>query len=230
MEPNYEQDGTRRKERRRDGKGEAQGKEGGTERQEKKGAKVEDEGSEKGNTCKEVDGQSTAGFLEDPRLPRGFSRLLIFADKRTSFQEPGGIIRGGRTRSLTQDEKPRLTTGPLFPRNVRTCRIMARGEKVEESSSSRAAAPGPEIIQSSSPVPTCSAAPSLPPAVFSLPARHLAHASVAGFAQPLSGRPRKAQSLPRVVSTLYGNVILLAQPGRGGCIWPADWFRRDGER
>lgn len=168
MEPNYEQDGTRGKERRRDGKGEAQGKEGGTERQEKKGAKVEDEGSEKGNTCKEVDGQSTAGFLEDPRLPRGFSRLLIFADKRTSFQEPGGIIRGGRTRSLTQDEKPRLTTGPLFPRNVRTCRIMARGEKVEESSSSRAAAPGPEIIQSSSPVPTCSAAPSLPPAVFSL--------------------------------------------------------------
>lgn len=73
-------------------------------------------------------------FLED--LSSSFhsfsSRLLIFADKRAPFQEPPPrIIRTGRDL-LTRDENS--SQRPLFPRNVRTCRIMARGEKTKEPS------------------------------------------------------------------------------------------------
>lgn len=80
-------------------------------------------------------------FLED--LSSSFhsfsSRLLIFADKRTPFQElssPSLPPRNNtdRTRSPNSGRKLLPTTVPLFPRNVRTCRIMARGEKTKEPS------------------------------------------------------------------------------------------------
>lgn len=57
--------------------------------------------------------------------------LFLPTNERRSRNPLPGIIRTGRDL-LTRDENS--SQRPLFPRNVRTCRIMARGEKTKEPS------------------------------------------------------------------------------------------------